>query len=560
MSYAIVPTQRRPLYGLGSAYSDLPGAGVNALKQTATDYGNSVKQSGLDYTNSVADAAKQQALDYANQLISSYPSASEVVAQYDKYSAYLNAIPGFNASDMKDPNKVVGLMEKALLNYAADNGILIPTSSAALKADVEAYALELASGYTGVDLSQYKNITGVNAKSLANACLDIACTAVVMYTGVDPSLVMVTAEALADGKLTEKECEAIGTVAGAIAGAIIGQAVGIPAPIGAFIGGLAGGYVGGTIGEIFGLGGKSAADMRKEFEAAQAAWQAFLKQANASYQAACVPIQNKYWDTFDAILLGNELRWEKAEVQIGWKFGLRWFGAEPSQPRYSLSSVRNLPTLVGFPFSRSWDPATLSYTGPITTANRAEVDPRIWSHKLYLDDGSSNSVNSYFCAYDYGCPYPTSPTPAAGLLARDVAVFTARGAAYVSPELRSASCTLPSLLTQAEYGHGVTEAEYAQRLNGLINAEWAALQGLSAISIAVSGDLVKTAASVAAEKAMHDHLTVSVSAMNAAAAQRGIDLSAAKKTGTQLSDLVNYSALFIGIGVLGAALYKRHRS
>lgn len=552
MSYALVPP-RRPLYGLGSIYSDLPGAGVSALKQSAADYAQTVKQSGTAYANSVASAAKQQALDYANQLIASYPSAAEVVAQYNQYASYLNSIPGFNAADMKDPKKVVALMEKALLNYAAANGILIPTSTAAVKADVEAYALAVASGATGIDLSQYKNITGVDAKSLENACIDIACTAVVMYTGIDPSLLTVTAEALVDGKLTEDECKAIGTVAGAIAGGVIGQMVGIPVPIGAFIGGLAGGYVGGTIGEIFGLGGKSDAEMRQEFADAAAAWDAFMKQANASFEAACVPILNKYWDTFDNILIGNELRWEKAEVQIGWKFGLRWFGIEPSQPHYGESSVRNLPTYVGFPFSHGWDQATQSYTGPITSASRAEVDPAAWSYKLYLDNGTSYNTNTYWCAYDYGCPYPTSPNVSAGLLERDAEAFAARGALWLPPGVRQSTCALPG-------GFPASSAAYVQQLQYLLNAEYAALQGLSAISIAVSGDLVRTAAAVAAEKAINDQLTKSASEMSMAATKRTTDLAAATVTGSNLSSFLNYGVLFIGVGVLGAALYKGHRS
>jgi len=567
MSYEYLrsPGVRRPLYGLGSAYSDLPGAGLSTLKQTGMDYAKAVEQSGTAYASSVASAAKQQAIDYANQLIASYPSASEIVQQYNQYASYLKAIPGFNPADMKDPKKVVHLMEQALLNYAAANGILVPTSTAAVKADIEAYALAVASGYTGIDLSQYKNITGVDAKSLENACLDLACTAFVMYTGIDPSLLTVTAEALADGKLTENECEAIGSVAGAIAGAVIGQVFGIPAPIGAFIGGLAGGYVGGTIGEIFGLGGKSDSEIRQEFADAVAAWTAFMKQANASFEAACVPIQNKYWDTFDNILLGNELRWETAEVQIGWKFGLRWFGREPSQPRYAQSSVRNLPTLVGFPFSHAWDPATLSYTGPLTSANRAEVDGSIWSYKLYLDNGTAYNTQTYWCAYDYGCPYPSSPNLGAGLLERDAEAFAARGALWMPPGTRGAACTLPATfgpvkaLSPAESASGLSplEAAYTRQLQYLLNAEYAALQGLAAISIAVSGDLVRTAAAVAAEKAINDQLTMSASEMSMAATKRTTDLAAAKVTGDNLSTFFNYSALFIGLGVLGAALYKR---
>ena len=546
MSYSHVPNARRPLYGLG-LFNDIP-ASAKPVTSAASDYAKAAAASATSYGASAANAAKQQAIDFANQQIQSYPSAAEVVAQYDQYSAYLKAIPGFKASDMKDPTKVVGLMEKALLNYAAANGILIPTSTAAVKADVEAYALAIASGATGIDLSQYKNITGLTAKSLENAALDIACTACVMYTGIDPSILTVTAESLLDGKLSENDCIAIGTVAGAIAGAAIGQAIGIPAPIGAMIGGLIGGDIGGTIGEILGLGGKSEAEMQREFEATQAEWKAWKGTSDASFQAACVPIQNKYWDTFDAILLGNELRWRKAELAIGWKFGLRWFGQEPY-------------TTTGQPFSHSWDAVKHTFTGPVTTANRADIFQLNANHDTYSSGGALTANSTYWCAFDYGCPYPTTPTYGGGLLERDAQAMGARGAIWIPPASRQAQCALPvSYAPIDESGIAQAEAAYAAQLNILLQAEWAALQGLSVLSIAVSGDLVKTASSVAAEKAIYDHVSMSASEMNAAAATRVSDLSKAKKTGVQLSDFVNYSAIFLGVGVLGAALYKRHRS
>lgn len=546
MSYSHVPTARRSLYGLG-LFNDIPPS-LKPAAASASDYAKTAAASAVNAGTSAANAAKQQAIDFANQQIQSYPSAAEVVAQYNQYAAYLNAIPGFKASDMKDPSKAVGLMEKALLNYAAANGILIPTSTAAVKADVEAYALAVASGAVGIDLSQYKNITGLTAKSLENAALDIACTACVMYTGIDPSILTVTAESLLDGKLSEDDCKAIGTVAGAIAGAAIGQAIGIPAPIGALIGGIIGGDIGGTIGEIIGLGGKSDAEMEKEFQQTLAAWAAWKGSADAAYQALCVPIQTKYWDTFDAILLGNELRWRKAELAIGWKFGLRWFGQEPY-------------TSIGQPFSHSWDAVKHTFTGAVTTDNRASVFQTNANHDTYSSGGDITSATTYWCAFPYGCPYPTTPNYGGGILERDAEAMGARGAIWIPPANRQPQCPLPVAYAPIDQsGLAPTETAYAAQLNSLLQAERAALQGLSIISIAVSGDLVKTAATVAAEKAVYDHVSMSAHDMSLAAVQRISALSAAKKTGTQLSDFLNYSAILLGVGVLGAALYKRQRS
>lgn len=535
MSYASLP--RRGIYGLGFL-SELPGgdpskAASQTLKQDAQAVGN---------------AAKQQAIAYANQQIANYPSAAEVLAQYDQYSQYLKAIPGFSPEDMKDPAKAIGLMKQALLNYAAANGIILPTSTAEAKAELEDYALKIASGYVGVDLSQYKNIS-LTAKGMENAAIDIACTAVVMYTGVDPSVLTVTFECLKDGKLSVDDCKAIGTVAGAIAGAVIGQAFGIPAPIGAFIGGIVGGGVGEEFGAILGLGGKSAAEMRKEWEAEVAAVKAFEKSTLDAANKICAPIQMAYWDAFDNMLIGNEIRWEKAEIEIGWKFGIRWFGQET----YSI---------LGQPMSHAWDPVKKNFTGPVTTANRAAVLQKNINYDTYAystdlsKQGDPYPTATYWCPFNYGCPYPVVPSLGAGILERDAQAFLARGAPWIPAALRPASCVYPPGWIDSS-GHVITDAQWVALIQQQIQGEQAALNALGTISIAVSGDLVKTAASVAAEKKINDLLTMTAAQMSHANTQRALDLSAAKKTGAQLSDWVNYSALFIGAGVLTAAIYKR---
>lgn len=532
MSYSYAPS-RRPLYGLG-LFSTLPGgdptaAASKTLKQDAASVGN---------------AAKAQAIAYANQQIANYPSASEVAAQYNQYAQYLKAIPGFNPEDMKDPQKAVGLLKDALINYAAANGIIVPTSTAAAKAELEDYALKIASGYTGIDLSQYKNLS-VSAKGLENAAVDIACTAFVMYTGVDPSILTVTYEALKDGKLTEPECVAIGSVAGAIAGAAIGQAFGIPAPIGALIGGEVGGMVGGTIGEIIGLTGDDTA-FKKQLDDMVNQEKAFEQSTLAQAQKICAPLQNAYWDSFDNLLMGMELRWEKAEVEIGWKFGLRWFG----QDAY---------TTLGQPMSHAWVPAQQNFTGPYTAANRAEVLSKNVNYDTYSSGGALTPTATYWCPYGYGCPYPTVPNLGGGLLERDAQAFLARGALWIPSALRPAQCVFPAPSPDA-WDRPIDRAAWVQTVMDQIRGEQAALGALRTLSVAVSGDLVKTAASVAAEKTINDQLSMSASQMSHADAQRTLDLSAAKKTGVQLSDLINYSALFIGLGVLGAALYKRSKS
>lgn len=536
MSYARIPS-RSSLHGLG-LYDDLP---------TATDVKNATVQTLKSSASDVGDAAKQQAIAFAQTQIANYPSQSEVLDQYTAYAKYLNAIPGFNPDDMQDPKKCVALMKQALLNYAADNGIVVPTTTAAAKAEaeqmLEAYALKVASGAVGIDLSQFSPLP-TNARALEKAVVSLAVTAVIMQTGIDPKLVTVTAECLMDGKLSYNDCEAIGKCAGAIAGAIVGQAFGIPAPIGAFVGGLVGGMAGGTVGEIFGMGGDN------QQAAFDRVVNAFNDWNNATLDAAqklCTSALTVYWDTFDDMLAQNELRWQMAEVQIGWKFGARWFGQEHDDVN-------------GRPFSQSWDTTTGKFTGPVTTANRAALLSKNTNYGIYASNGTLQATPVYWCPYDYGCPYPQgTPNLGAGPLERDAQAFLARGAAWYPASKRSLVCVFRTPEGDPAF-NAADRDKWLSYIEQTVAGEQSAVYALKIISVSVSGDLVRSAAQAAAEKKMHDLLSASSTEILKAGLDRGVALSAAKRTGTQLSDFINYGALFIGVGVLGAAIYKRSQS
>lgn len=535
MSYSHVP-RRASFRGLG-LFDDLPttpptvqAAAVQALQPTIS---------------TAEDIAKQQAIAFAQTQLANYPSQAEVLAQYNEYSGYLNAIPGFKVSDLKDPSKCVGVMKEALLNYAAANGIEVPTTTAAAKAEaekqLEAYALKVASGAVGVDLSAFQPLP-TNAKSLEKACVSMAVTAVIMDTGVDPRLVTVTFECLKDGKLSAADCVAIGKCAGALAGAVVAQAFGIPAPIGAFLGGLVGGEIGGFVGDAIGLSNKEYEKRQAAENAAFAAWQAAVL---AEAQPLCVAALTVYWDNFDNMLAGTELRWRMAETQIGWQFGIRWFGQEHDN-------------LNGRAFSQSWDPTAQKFTGPVTTANRAEVLIKNTNYGYY--SGATNTLHTssvYWCPYDYGCPYPQTPSLGGGIYERDAQAFLARGARWMSPATRNLQCTFKPISYAGGFNNAA--ADWAYYVQQTVLQEQASIEALNIISVTVSGDLVRTAAQVAAEKAMHDMLTASSDQIVTAGIDRATALRAAVNTGTQLSDLLNYGALFVGLGVLGAAIYKKHK-
>lgn len=528
MAYSYIGQReaRRPRGRSLGLFDDLSPSADNARTQAV--------QTLNDQAAQVTDGAKQQAIQFAQQQLQNYPSAADVLAQYNEYAGYLK---GTDISKLKDPTQAVLIVKQALIAYAAANGI--PTNTPGL----EDYALSIAQGYTDIPLPAHFPQSNADLKK---AAVDIAVTAVVMYTGVDPKLVTVTVDALLDGKLSMDECTAIGTCAGAIAGAAIGQAVGIPAPIGALIGGAAGGMAGGTVAEMFGL-----YDPQEAVRKLEAAEKSFETATITQAQSICHSVRGAFWDAFDNLLAATELRWQTAEVNIGWKFGLRWYGQE----REVAVSTQ------GQPFSHAWDPTQRRFSGPLTSANRATY---LRTEKNYgLIDANGNLANTnypvYWCAQSAGCPYPVVPNLGAGPYERDAQAFLARGAYWIPPAQRSLDCPLPLPPSDAAFV-AQSRLDWLNSVKQAIAIEQASTGALQIIAVAVAGDLTKSAAAVAAEKALTDQFKLTATELSNANINRVYALSAAKKTGAQLSDLLNYSALFIGVGVLASALYRRRNA
>lgn len=534
MAYVTSPRPRSArAFGLGSPNDLIPNP-KDVASAAATQYAAALKQQG----QAVADASKQQAIAFAKQQLESSPTTAAVISQYDKYSSYLEAVPGFNVSDIQDPDKCVQVMKQALLNYAADNGI--PVTTAQAKADLESYALSIAQGYLGVPLP---SSIPENASELKKACIDLSCTWVAMQTGIDPKLFIVTVESLSDGKLDDKDCVAIGTMAGSVAGAAICEALGIPAPIGAFIGGKAGAMIGGTVAQIFGLSDPQAAitQMQKDFNN-------LARQSISDAQVTCGVLRSAYWDTFDNLLIAMELQWEAMEVQIGWKFRIRWYGPEIYHAGMNA------------PFSHAYAPATKTFAGPYTTANRAIVLSKNINYDTYSSTASGGDLTTttvYGCAVGFGCPYPVPPDLGAGMFERDAEAFFARGAMWIPQTSRQMTCPFPGPPGDAAMNAQSREAWF-QALNNLLISEVAATKALQIIAVRVVADLTQTTASVAAEKAVNDILIQDNTELAIAKLARSRDYANAVNTGKNLSDLLNYGLALIGVGTLGAVLWRRY--
>jgi hypothetical protein len=534
MSYAVVPR----LGGFGS-YNTLPPVDPNSVPSVA-----SYRAQANAALTGIGDQSKAQAVAFAEQQLQNYPSAASVLAEYQEYSGYLKSIKGFNVDDLKDPSKCADLMKQALIAYAKANGY--PTTTKEAEQALAVYAASVAASEFGVSIPPN---WPSNLKDLKSVAVDLACTAVVMVWGVDPKSLTVVVDALMDGKLSESECTAIGTAAGAIAGAVIGQAFGIPAPIGAFIGGLIGGDIGGTLGEIFGAGPSGTEDMNARLDAAKSWGQAQLAQA----QALCTSSRSAYWQTFDQLLLAIELQWEIAEEKIGWRFDLRWFGLETY-------------TKLGQPFSHAWDPNAGFFTGPLTTANRAQQVGRGQEYVTHYTDKNGQDATArsteytYGCPYDFGCPYPVVqnlPMPL-GSSARVAQAFLARGALWIPTERRNYQCSF-KLPATTDLFDDATKRDWITAMCIDLNQEQSAVAALQILSVTVVGDLVKTTAMVAAEKGIYEILKLNAVELNRASLARGQALAQAKATGTQLSDLLNYGVLALGAGLLAATLWKKKR-
>lgn len=533
---AYVSTRRSNFLGLGSAFNDIPGASPTSIPSV-----NDLQKQAA----AVGDASKAQAIAYAQQQLTNFPSTATLMAEYNEYSGYLSAIPGFNPADLKDPTKCAALMKEALINYAKDNGF--PTTTADAEKQLEEYAFQTAMSYAvGVKIPDN---WPSNLRDLKSVAVDLACTAVVMETGIDPRMISVTAQALADGKLSPEDCKAIGTCAGAIAGATIAQSFGIPAPIGAFIGGAVGGMVGTTFSQIFSLGQSGAEEVQGRLDA-MSKWESdVLSEA----QAACLSMRSTYWQTFDNLVYATELQWELAEAQVGWKFELRWFGREAATPN------------MGQPFSHAWDPTKQTFTGAETSAWRAVRGAGYTSAVDYGYDDKGNSITHYStyydykCPFDYGCPYPTVPgvnSPPG--ISRTVQAFLARGALWVPPASRNYKCSFQFPPVATNFGD-MTD-EWASSVRADLQAEQAAVSALQILSVTVIGDLIKTSAANSAERKMNDMLTASKDQLTGAFLARGVALSQAKRTGQNLSDFLNYGMLVLGAGLLGTLLWKKRKS
>jgi hypothetical protein len=533
MSYAAVP--RRGPYAM-AGYNDLPGVDPSTVKQ--------LKPYATAAASTVSDQAKAQAVAFAQQQLQNYPSAAEVLSQYNAYAGYLKAIPGFNVEDLKDPKKCAALMKQALINYAHANGY--PTNKKEAEQQLAAYAASIASSELGVSIPPH---WPSNLKDLKSVAVDIAVTAVVMETGFDAKDVTVIVDTLLSGTLTESQCEAMGAAAGAIAGAVVCQAFGIPAPIGAFIGALIGKDIGGTFAEIFSVGESATHDVQGRL-ASMTAWEkSILSQA----QAICASTRTTYWGMFDQLLAATELQWRAAEVKIGWKFGLRWFGIE------------TWSTTVGLPFSHAYDPRTKTfpYTGPLTTANRAVQVRKQLVAALHDENGQNKLTSSYEytygCPFDFGCPYPVVPGLASPQgYERDAQAFFARGALWIPPSQRSYQCSFP-FPPQSQTNFSAFTDQWAAAVQGDLNNEANAVKALQILSVAVIADLVRTAAANAGEKKVLDSLRLSSGALQSAQLARGQALAQAKITGKNLSDLLNYGTLALGAGLVFVALKKRRR-
>jgi outer membrane lipoprotein SlyB len=227
--------------------------------------------------------------------------------------------------------------------------------------------------------------------------------------------VIITVDALRDGMVTKEEAKNIGAAYGAFIGGAIGSVFG---PVGTLIGSAVGTLVGMLVGAIAGekqgaskewlaaevqlqSQRKALEQSRKEVEELQSAAQ------KVAWISACRALSQHYYEALRAYMEVVALLWAESELEIGWRFDLRWFDPNPGI---------NFETLVK---RGAAHPSAIQVyaPGPLhSTVRWVKTDQYQAETQGLINPGKRGQVQHRFevssgeyhtqCPHNYGCPYP----------------------------------------------------------------------------------------------------------------------------------------------------------
>jgi len=430
--------------------------------------------------------------------------------------------------------------------------------------------------------------------NLREACIAYArCAAVVAckQLGVPPEIGTVTVDALSDGEFTDKDVEAIGSVAGGVAGSTICGLIGIPPQLGGYFGSFAGNVLGGLVSDALDIGGGSAEreERNKQMRAARAAVRKQLNQIRGQYQSLVIPlVRSLYWEVFDRQIADLENFWEGMECLTG----------VPPKTGTILAPVR-FPLLWGASGMlqnlgpREAPLLRYAFDAPRCPPPRYDLtrDETLCVSSALIAPGTASGCPSMF-----GCPYPKFPPLGAGGGERVAQAFAAYNHWWMQPQNRAANteawkAALPEpparivnfIARRTEERQGCKSdacRHYADRDIGNAVEQYNALLG-SAVELAgpdpilasgmrIQADIVSSASVYSAASALRVERnairsgnTTRIKAImgrigdpkHIQALQRKIAL--AKVTGPVLNGLLNFGLPALGAVLLGAAVLRR---
>jgi hypothetical protein len=470
------------------------------------------------------------------------PSRSEVQSYVAQLRSYAPAQP--LDWEKLGPEAALAWTEQGIRNWARAQGV--PLS----ETELQQAALGYAEQELGVSIPQ-------NVAQAREVGLELAVTEACAGLGVDPQLGFVTYEALRDGRLDKGDCQAIGRASGAMAGAAIGQAYGIPAPIGAYVGGQLGGAVGSWFSDSFGIGGSAQQRRTQQLEARWEAIQAWFVGASRD----CAELKQAVG--LDHQRYVNELvrLWLKAELELGMRFDLRWFGRYRAfrSWAYTHQIVPNHCWVAHSPEGpRYFSSEAACQRGATTWCSQVPTSctrhgVRCEAHEYRTILGSSQRMGeasgyyrtmSCHCEPAYGCRYPSV---AGGREGEPVVVAQVYG--YLGRPDLDPGCALEAPTEYYALDLSARNAWMGRVVDG-INGYVALSRQLSVLYTQLLLDLLRTAAVVQGEREVAEQrLELGVSGTQT--------LRLAARRGKRKAALLNGGLLLVGLGAVGYALWRR---
>lgn len=490
-------------------------------------------------------------------------TARDLEERFRLYQQYAGNFPISGNGDV-DPGEVYKFTTNSLKNFAA----------AELKTNLSNLQLNYIATSNG---GRGVNLKVPEVKMLADAAAQLGGTALLsgakeIFSGTSidvpagvEGIGMLAMDLILSGEPIGKNLgKAVATGIGTLAGAQIGMAVGTIVPV---VGNLIGAAVGAAVSTIFGgLFTRPPPPPpppinRKILEAGQVArmdqarFDAFNRVREEAVNS-CKVSEATYWSNFDKVLYELSRDWSDAELELGFRFRLRWFD-DTQGPAFYASP--NLLRRIGAGWGYDYRSKDIDLSKMVTSVAEARDSADYYT---YLD----NDILTTTCRLStMGCPYPpmqmSTQHPGASRFGEDdrygtfntlqtARAFAARGAIWVPQAMRMDCSRHIAYPTHAEFMLPGGDAAYANYIGGMADDQVVKNIRLGAATQLVSADLARTATIYRTYLESVVGKDVYSKTFNVKSLEDMFDK--VKKA----NDIFNNVALASGIGVLGFSLWR----